>query len=51
MGIAECTSRVALIDSRHDDQAIRNVNWVFRDGYGFDSAKLIEAIEGSVGLR
>jgi len=27
------------------------VNWVFRDGYGFDSGVLIEAVEGSVGLR
>lgn len=34
-----------------DDLVIRNVNWVFRDGYGFDSDKLIEAIEGRVGLR
>ena len=38
-------------DLTADDLAIRNVNWVFRDGYGFDSAKLIKAIEGSVGLR
>lgn len=38
-------------DLTQDDLAIRNVNWVFRDGYGFDSGKLIQAIEGSVGLR
>ncbi len=38
-------------DLTKDDLAIRNVNWVFRDGYGFDSGKLIQAIEGSVGLR
>ena len=38
-------------DLTDDNLVIRNVNWVFRDGYGFDSGKLIEAIEGRVGLR
>ena len=38
-------------DLTAEDAAIRKVDWVFRDGYGFDSAKLIESIEGSVGLR
>ena len=30
---------------------IRNVRLVFRDGLGFDSAKLLESVEGSVGVR
>jgi imidazolonepropionase-like amidohydrolase len=38
-------------DLATNDLAIRDVNWVFRDGYGFDSGVLIEAVEGSVGLR
>lgn len=29
---------------------IRNVKYVFKDGYGFDSAKLIESVKGRVGL-
>lgn len=38
-------------DLPSNDLAIRNVRWVFRDGYGFDSARLIADVEGSVGLR
>ena len=30
---------------------IRNVKWVFREGVGYDSLKLIESINGIVGLR
>ena len=30
---------------------IRNVTVVFKDGVGYDSAKLIEAVKGSVGVR
>ena len=30
---------------------IKNVETVFRDGYGFDSAKMIEAVRGLVGVR
>ncbi len=30
---------------------IRNVTLVFRDGLGFDTAKLIESVEGLVGIR
>jgi len=30
---------------------IRNVRWVFKDGVGFDSAALIDDVEGQVGLR
>jgi imidazolonepropionase-like amidohydrolase len=30
---------------------IRNVTMVFKDGVGYDSAKLIEAVKGSVGIR
>lgn len=30
---------------------IRNVEYVFRDGVGFDSAKLIESVAGMVGIR
>jgi len=32
-------------------EEIRNVRLVFRDGLGFDSAKLLESVEGSVGVR
>jgi len=30
---------------------IRNVRFVFKDGLGYDSAKLIESVEGQVGIR
>jgi hypothetical protein len=30
---------------------IENVETVFKDGMGYDSAKLIESVRGSVGLR
>jgi len=30
---------------------IRNVTIVFKDGVGYDSAKLIEAVKGQVGVR
>jgi imidazolonepropionase-like amidohydrolase len=30
---------------------IRNVVTVFKDGVGFDSAKLIAAVKGQVGIR
>lgn len=30
---------------------IRNVEWVFRNGVGFDSAALIRAVEGRVGIQ
>jgi hypothetical protein len=30
---------------------IRNVRWVFKDGVGYDSAKILESVRGVVGLR
>jgi imidazolonepropionase-like amidohydrolase len=30
---------------------IEKVKWVFKDGVGYDSAKLIESVRGSVGIR
>jgi imidazolonepropionase-like amidohydrolase len=30
---------------------VRNVTLVFRDGYGYDSAALIESVQGVVGVR
>jgi hypothetical protein len=30
---------------------IENVEIVFKDGVGYDSAKLIESVRGQVGLR
>lgn len=30
---------------------IKNVEIVFKDGVGYDSAKLIESVRGNVGLR
>jgi hypothetical protein len=30
---------------------IRNVVTVFKDGVGYDSAKLIESVRGAVGVR
>ncbi|MGH7550400.1 MAG: amidohydrolase family protein [Gemmatimonadota bacterium] len=34
-----------------DPAEIRNVRIVFKDGLGYDSAKLIESVEGQVGIR
>jgi imidazolonepropionase-like amidohydrolase len=34
-----------------DPATIRNVTLVFKDGVGYDSAKLIESVKGLVGLR
>lgn len=34
-----------------DPAAIRNVRLVFRDGIGYDSAALVEAVRGEVGIR
>lgn len=34
-----------------DPADIRKVRWVFRDGIGFDSAKLIESVRGMVGVQ
>jgi imidazolonepropionase-like amidohydrolase len=34
-----------------DPAQIRSVRFVFRDGLGFDSAKLLAALEGTVGRR
>jgi imidazolonepropionase-like amidohydrolase len=30
---------------------IRNVKWVFKDGVGYDSAKLLESVRGQAGVR
>jgi len=38
-------------DLASDDALIRNVEIVFRDGVGFDSAAIIESVEGQVGVR
>ena len=38
-------------DIEADHAAIRNVTIVFKDGYGYDSAKLIATIQGEVGIR
>ena len=38
-------------DIEADHASIRNVTIVFKDGYGYDSAKLIEAVQGEVGIR
>ena len=37
------------IEANHAE--IRNVTLVFRDGYGYDAARLIESIQGVVGVR
>jgi imidazolonepropionase-like amidohydrolase len=34
-----------------DPSAIRKVTMVFKDGIGYDSAKLIASVRGIVGLR
>ena len=61
LGIADETGSIetgkhadlVLIDGdlTRDPALIRNVEIVFRDGVGFDSARIIEGIEGSVGVR
>jgi len=38
-------------DLASDPALIRNVEIVFRDGVGFDSAAIIDSIEGTVGVR
>ena len=38
-------------DLEGDPSAIRAVHWVFKDGVGYDSVKLIEATRGLVGVR
>ncbi len=38
-------------DIEADHAAIRNVTIVFKDGYGYDSVKLIAAVQGEVGIR
>ncbi|NNE35989.1 MAG: amidohydrolase family protein [Rhodothermales bacterium] len=38
-------------DLRSDDENIRNVRWVFKDGVGYSADLLIEAIKGEVGIR
>jgi imidazolonepropionase-like amidohydrolase len=38
-------------DIESDPATIRNVTLVFKDGYGYDSAKLIESVQGEVGIR
>ena len=38
-------------DIEADHAAIRNVTLVFKDGYGYDSAKLIASVQGEVGIR
>ncbi len=38
-------------DLASDPALIRNVEMVFRDGVGWDSAWLIESIEGTIGIR
>lgn len=38
-------------DLASDPALIRNVELVFKNGIAFDSAKLIEAVEGQVGIR
>ncbi len=37
-------------DLTEDPGAIRNVHLVFKDGVGYDSGKLIESVEGRVGI-
>jgi imidazolonepropionase-like amidohydrolase len=38
-------------DPAHDIHAIEHVDLVFKDGVGYDPAKLVEAAKGTVGLR
>ena len=38
-------------DIEVDHAAIRNITLVFKDGYGYDSAALIAAVQGEVGIR
>ena len=55
IGSVEAGKRADLIvvegNVAEDVGAIRNVVTVFKAGLGYDSAKLIEATKGSVGLR
>jgi imidazolonepropionase-like amidohydrolase len=37
-------------DLTQDPTVIRNPTFVFKDGIGYDSAKLIASIEGRVGI-
>jgi imidazolonepropionase-like amidohydrolase len=54
-GSIEPGKRADLVVIRGDPIArppeIRNVTIVFRDGIGYDSAKLIESVRGTVGVR
>lgn len=54
-GSVEVGKRADLVVIRGDPIArpgeIRNVTIVFRDGIGYDSAKLIESVRGTVGVR
>lgn len=38
-------------DLTQDPTVIRNMRIVFKDGYGYDSAALIESVRGQVGIR
>jgi enamidase len=38
-------------DPRERSNAVRNVELVFKNGIGYDSAKLVESVRGLVGLR
>ncbi|HEX2667192.1 MAG TPA: amidohydrolase family protein [Gammaproteobacteria bacterium] len=38
-------------DATADPKALHKVLWVFKDGAGYDSAKLIESVKGDVGVR
>ena len=61
MGIATHTSTIApgrnadlvLVkgDPSTDIAAIENVETVFKDGVGYDSERLIQSVQGLVGIR
>lgn len=55
LGTIEAGKRADLVllasDLERDPMGIRAVRWVFKDGVGYDSAKLIEATRGLVGVR
>lgn len=38
-------------DPMKDVKALRKVQWVFKDGVGYDSAALTESVKGDVGIR
>ncbi|GAP65782.1 amidohydrolase [Mizugakiibacter sediminis] len=38
-------------DPTHDPRALRKVQWVFKDGIGYDAAKLRDSVRGDVGTR